>query len=437
LKVGKESKNKNKLEEKAMRRILFLLGIVVLFDSISLGQATFTSAVTTGNWNSSSSWTITSGSDDDGIPDANDNVIIRSTDKITLDGDAACNNLTLQGAGSGTRLEIGNYVLTVYGTLSSDANPSFSLITTTGGRLRFVGESRALFGSNWAANPPGWRFEVWLNSDATGTASTNVKGGDIIITSGTFSVGTSTSKKDLRPDGGDPNTGDLTVYFGATLIVSRNISRTGTYTDQCDSININGTLEIGGTNMSALNTTVNSGGILRSTTTSAFTVTGNLTISDNATLGIAHPNGVDGITVNGTKSFSENANFEFNGTSVQITGTSMPTTVNNLVINNPAGVTLSNSTTANGTLIFNAGKLNTGDNTLKVIGSISGAGPGKFVVGNLVLPVSSTGSKKWETGQGNDYLPLTINFTSLTGSGDMNVTVTVLDRTSTPPGGPY
>jgi hypothetical protein len=112
----------------------------------------------------------------------------------------------------------------------------------------------------------------------------------------------------------------------------------------------------------------------------------------------------------------------------------MPTTVNNLVINNPAGVTLSNSTTANGTLIFNAGKLNTGDNTLKVIGSISGAGPGKFVDGNLVLPVSSTGSKKWETGQGNDYLPLTINFASLTGSGD--VTVTVLDRTSTPPGGP-
>jgi hypothetical protein len=77
LKVGKESKNKNKLEEKAMRRILFLLGIIVLFVSISLGQATFESAVTTGNWNSSSSWTITSGSDEDGIPDANDDVIIK------------------------------------------------------------------------------------------------------------------------------------------------------------------------------------------------------------------------------------------------------------------------------------------------------------------------------------------------------------------------
>jgi hypothetical protein len=418
-----------------MRRILFLLGIVVLFASISLGQATFTSAVTTGNWNSSSSWTY-SGSDEDGIPDANDDVIIRSTDKITLDGDAACNNLTL-GAGSGTRLAIGNYVLTVSGTLSADGTSlSTSLITTgTTGKLKFVGTSRALFGSNWAANPEKWRFEVWLNSDATGTASTNVKGGDIIITSGTFSVGTSASKRDLRPDGGSPNTGDLTVYFGATLIVSRNISRTGTYTDQCNSININGTLEIGGTNMSALNTTVNSGGILRSTiTTSAFIVTGNLIISDYATLGIAHPNGVDGITVNnGTKSFSERANFEFNGTSAQITGTSMPTTVNDLVINNPAGVTLSNSTTANGRLIFTAGKLNTGIYTLKVTGSISGAEAGKFVDGNLVLPVSSTGSKKWETGQGNDYLPLTINFTSLNGSGD--VTVTVLDRTSTPPGG--
>jgi hypothetical protein len=284
-----------------------------------------------------------------------------------LNGDAACNNLTLQGASTGTRLEIGNFVLTVYGTLSADGtNLSTSLITTgTTGKLIFVGTSRALFGSNWAANPPGWRFEVWLNSDATGTASTNIKGGDIFITSGTFSVGTSASKKDLRPDGGSPNTGNLTVSYGATLIVSGNISRTATLTAQCNSITINATLEIGGTNMSALNTTVNSGGILRSTTTSAtsaFTVTGNLTISNNATLGIAHPNGVDGITVSGTKFFDPNANFEFNGTSAQITGTSMPTTVNDLVINNPAGVTLSNSTTANGTLIFTAGKLNTGNN---------------------------------------------------------------------------
>jgi hypothetical protein len=436
LKVGKESKNKNKSEEKAMRRILFLLGIVVLFVSISLGQATFTSAAT-GNWNSSSSWTITSGSDSDGdgIPDANDDVIIQSAHKITLNGDAACNNLTLQVTPTGTRLEIGNYVLTVYGTLSANAttNVSNTLITTGTGKLIFVGTSRPLFGSIWSASPPGWRFEVFLNSGATGTASTNVKGGDIIITSGTFSVGTSASKRDLRPDGGSPNTGDLTVYFGATLIVSGNISRTSTPTAQCNSITINGTLEIGGTNMSALNTTVNSGGILRSTTTSAFTVTGNLTISDYATLGIAHPSGVDGITVSGTKFFDPNANFEFNGTSAQITGTSMPTTVNDLVINNPAGVTLSNSTTANGTLIFTAGKLNTGNNTLKVTGSISGAGAGKFVDGNLVLPVSSPDLKKWETGQGNDYLPLTINFTSLNGSGD--VTVTVLDRTSTPPGG--
>jgi len=46
-----------------MRRILFLLGVIVLFDSISLGQATFTSAAT-GYWNSPSSWTF-SGSDEE------------------------------------------------------------------------------------------------------------------------------------------------------------------------------------------------------------------------------------------------------------------------------------------------------------------------------------------------------------------------------------
>jgi hypothetical protein len=71
---------------------------------------------------------------------------------------------------------------------------------------------------------------------------------------------------------------------------------------------------------------------------------------------------------------------------------------------------------------------------VKVNKEVVGAGSGKFVDGLLVYTFSSTGSKRFETGEGNDYLPLTVNFTSLTGSGD--VEVIVLDRTVTPPGGP-
>jgi hypothetical protein len=63
LKVGKESKNKNKLEEKAMRRILFLLGIVVLFvSSTGLGQQKFYRTKSGGDWNNPSIWEVSSDS---------------------------------------------------------------------------------------------------------------------------------------------------------------------------------------------------------------------------------------------------------------------------------------------------------------------------------------------------------------------------------------
>jgi hypothetical protein len=67
LKVGKESKNKNKLEEKAMRRILFLLGIVVLFvSSTGLGQVLLIEHFPYANTDefTSGGWTIHSGTTD-------------------------------------------------------------------------------------------------------------------------------------------------------------------------------------------------------------------------------------------------------------------------------------------------------------------------------------------------------------------------------------
>ncbi|MEN3039305.1 MAG: SBBP repeat-containing protein, partial [Candidatus Kryptonium sp.] len=84
-------------------------------------------------------------------------------------------------------------------------------------------------------------------------------------------------------------------------------------------------------------------------------------------------------------------------------------------------------------LKFNNGKITTGNYSIKVFsGEVQGAGAGKFVDGTLIYPVLTTGSKRWETGQGTDYIPLTINFSSLTGSGD--VSVSVLDRYNVTPG---
>jgi PGF-pre-PGF domain-containing protein len=383
-----------------MRRILFLLGIVLTAVLTASGQTTFTSAGS-GNWNSSSSWSPS------GIPSSNDSVIIDSLHTITVTEDASVKGLRLLGT-SGTRLIVNDGVtLTIYGSLSSNTTRfSSTIIKTLGtGKVKFVGSSRRLFETNWAANPQNWTLEIALNPGSVGTsASPNIKAGTLIISSGTLEI-----SGDVRPDSGLGITGKLYIKSGAMLKVGGDIRRISDTRDTCKLIQIEGTLEMAGSMIVAENIVVKNGGVFKSTRT-------------------------NGHTIRGTLSYESGSTLEYAGTSAQITGQELSSNVSNLKISNSAGVTLSQSTTAEN-LIFTAGKLNTGIYTLKVTGSILGAGAGKFVDGNLVLPVSSTGPKKWETGQGNDYLPLTINFTSLTGSGDMNVTVTVLDRTSTLPGG--
>lgn len=381
-----------------MRKFLFVLGVVLIAVLTANAQTTYSSS-TSGNWNTSGTWSPS------GIPSSSDSVVINSNHTITVTEDASVKWLKLLGAGSGTRLTINDGVtLTIYGSLSGDNPPSQSLIKTNGsGKVKFVGGSRQLFQTSWGANPQHWTLEIALDPGAIGTsASSNIKAGTLIISGGILDI-----SGDVRPDSGSGK-GKLYIYSGAMLKVGGNIRRTSTSGSQCELVQIEGILEISGSEISAGNIVVKSGGIFRSKRT-------------------------NGHTINGLLSYESGSVLEYAGTSAQTTGGELTSSVSNLKINNSAGVTLNSSTTVEN-LIFTEGKISTGSNTIKVTGSISGAGAGKFVEGNLVFPVSSTGSKKWESGQGSDYLPLTINFTSLNGSGD--VTVSVLDRTTTPPGGP-
>ncbi|MEN3039084.1 MAG: T9SS type A sorting domain-containing protein, partial [Candidatus Kryptonium sp.] len=337
---------------------------------------------------------------------SDDSVIIQSAHTITVDADASVKGLRLLGAGSGTRLVVSNNVtLTIHGSLSADASPSAVLIQTQGtGKVKFVGASRTLFLSTWAANPQRWTLEIALNPDAVGTSASNIKAGTLIISSGTLQI-----SGDVRPDSAVSGTGKLFINSGAKLIVGGNIRKTGTAGDKCDLVQIEGTLEISGSEISANNIIVKSGGVL---------------VSKRST----------GHTINGTLTYESGSTLEYSASAAQTTGGELTSNISNLKINNSNGVTLNNSTTVEN-LIFATGKLiTTASRTIKVTGSVTGAGAGKFVEGNLVYPISSTGSKKWETGQGNDYLPVTINFTSLSGSGD--VTVSAIDSVSQQPDGP-
>ena len=87
-------------------------------------------------------------------------------------------------------------------------------------------------------------------------------------------------------------------------------------------------------------------------------------LQDGATVATAHADGVAGtfqLEEDGELDFGAEPSFVFNGAEAQVTSEMMPTTVNNLVIDNEAGVTLSQETTINGVLRLVAGVF---DNTI-------------------------------------------------------------------------
>ena len=138
----------------------------------------------------------------------------------------------------------------------------------------------------------------------------------------------------------------------------------------------------------------------------------------------------DGISSSGStgsiqtaiRSFSSAANYEYNGTSAQSTGNGLPSTVNNLLVNNSSGVLLSNSTKLNGNLSLLQGRLTLADKNL-TLGSTSSI-VGTPSSSNMVVATGSGQLRKEFLGIGaftfpvgdNDgtaeFSPVTLDFTS-------------------------
>jgi len=112
---------------------------------------------------------------------------------------------------------------------------------------------------------------------------------------------------------------------------------------------------------------------------STLTACGHLTLANGATI-VRTGGSLDAAPV-----FGSTVNVSYNGATAITSGVELPTVtsvLNNLTINNAAGVTLGVNRTVNGTLAFTAGKITTSTNTLTLgtAGTISGAGTG-WVVG--------------------------------------------------------
>ncbi len=158
--------------------------------------------------------------------------------------------------------------------------------------------------------------------------------------------------------------------------------------------------------------------------------TGKFALNGVATLEVAHATGINGaITTTGTKTFNTSANYVFNGSVAQVTGTLLPAALvvpDTITINNSAGVTLSQATATTGKLIFTGGILNTGTYTMSVPGaatSVSGAGALSYVNGTLIKTITGLTAVNYEVGD-LDYAPMSLALSAAGTAGSLGLKTT-------------
>ena len=158
--------------------------------------------------------------------------------------------------------------------------------------------------------------------------------------------------------------------------------------------------------------------------------TGKFTLNGVGTLRVGSAAGINGAILNtGTKTFSNSANYGFNGLVAQVTGSYLPASLadpDTITISNTAGVTLTQTTATTGSLIFTAGILNTGTFTMSVPGmatAVSGAGLTSYVNGTLIKTITGLTSVNYEVGD-MSYAPMSLSLSAAGTGGSLALKTT-------------
>jgi len=264
---------------------------------------------------------------------------------------------------AGTTAVYGAGVLENAGTInSSAATLEFEALNLGGGTIGgtyqhlFTTTAGTIPTATWAANtvceiagytsnttPPGglnqnFQDFIW---DCPGQTGTIDLGGNLAIGGGGFTA-TSTGSSALAL-GGNP----------AVVVGDFTVTSTGS-----------GVLTLGGDLAVSDTATVSSGATLNCAT---YTLSGGaFTLAPGGNLGLGSADGITSSGASGniqttTRNFSPGGNYMYNGTGAQVTGNGLPGTVNNLTINNSAGVTLTAAVSVSGTVALgSSGKLDIG-----------------------------------------------------------------------------
>jgi len=313
-----------------------------------------------------------------------------SIPNITWNASSNCNITGVTtNVPNGLGQSFGNFTWNCTGQTGSELNINqldgvtiqgdFTLASTGTGSIRLANITPRVLDISGDFNISGGTFIVAILS---GSGTVNI-GGDFNMTGGTITETGSSSGLFVFDNGG------TTQNFRRTVgSISSNIGFT---------VNSNVTIDFG--------------------TSDYANGAGTFTLSNGATLQTANSSGVNGSVQTTSRSLSTSANYTFDGTAAQVTGTYLPATVKNLTINNVNGITLTNTVTTVGTLYMNSGNIKTGANTIILSSALSSAlnYTAGIIVGRFERFINTTSTNYFfPVGIIGQIQSLTANFTNLT-----------------------
>lgn len=293
-----------------------------------------------------------------------------------VDGTGTLTGTTLQ-VGKGTTAT--NFDFRIHGNI-----PNLVIDNTTNNKQALLSAASTIFGN------------VTINTGST----LDLNGFGLTMSGGTFTNnGTFTTGTQLVTFNGNTTIGGsstTTFAGGFTVNTNRSVTLSTGIEISAGTGTVNGTLNCG------TNVVTGAG---------AFTLASGGTLGIGSTAGIASSGASGNIQVSGTRTFDTGANYTYNGSSAQVAGNGLPSSVNNLTINNSAGLTLTNSVTANGALNLQNGIVATGANTLGVSSTGSVSRTNGHVSGNLQMffGTGDIAAKTFHIGMATDYTPATVD----------------------------
>jgi hypothetical protein len=309
----------------------------------------------------------------------------------------AFHNFTWNCASQSSSISLNNYITSVSGDLNIlNTNSRILTFFSSNNTLVVTGNMNISGTSSVRLSSSSNTTSITINGNyvqsagtfnlGDGTNTMNLKG-NFTISGGTISRSSGTAKINFN--------GTTTQYFSSsnassfssnvnidvaqnsTLQLMSTMNPSGT--NGTNLFNVYGTLDMANNNIS-LNFYMNiaSTGTLKTGTgviTSSSSATNNFQVSSGSVLYVGSADGINtsgflgNIRVDGTRTFNAGAKYVYNGTTAQVTGNGLPSSIADLVTNNSEGLTLSNNVTVTDTLFMTNGDITTGSYTLTLSNS--------------------------------------------------------------------